>query len=242
MIATFNTDTFIRNLRAALRCASTADRPHQRKVRIELRVGVARFVATNGAWLWLNEVTYRNVVGRDERGREVHGTCKPVDVHISVDDAKALIKDLDKGKAWLAGDVDLDIDTRTVQQHGKSVGLGFGLTEGIFPPYEQVIPKALAPTLKGKADVWFPAVDAGYVGDVVAAFNDIEQRTFKPKQRDKHASIAFQPCGGDLDPVVITSYQSTALVILMPQRQDRPQGAEVLRRYHGAPLPVQGAA
>lgn len=235
MIATFQTDDLLRNLRAALRAVSVdPERKALNQIQVELGVdsrgvNVARFVATNGHWLWLSEVGYR-----------AYASSPPsTSIRISADSARAIIKALLKTKHWLAQDVDIDPERRVVQQCGTTVQTTFEESDPRFPPYAQIIPHALAPKVKGK-DMWFPAVDAQYVADVAASFNDIEQTVTKRIARS--ASLAFQPCGGELDPVVVTSHRSTALVVLMPQRQDPPQGAAMLARFHAAPLPVSGAA
>jgi hypothetical protein len=105
MIATFKTPDLVSNLKAALLAASQDfTRAHLCCVRIEFAAGVARFVATNGHWLWINEATYVETIGVDEKGKPVLGNSSEI-IHVTRADVVAILKGLEKGKKAATWDV-----------------------------------------------------------------------------------------------------------------------------------------
>lgn len=219
MIATFKTADFVANLKAALLAAcEDVTRPWMCCIRIELAADVARFVATNGHWLWCSETNYREIIGVDALGKKEHGTSTAT-VMIPLADVKAILKGLDKGKKAAGWDVDLDT-SGNVSQLGKPITFA-PVKEDRFPPYAQVIPAVVVATKHAIA------FDPTYIGDVMAAFREVSSNP-------KSCGVVFEQTGGDLDPVVVTSDKSTALAVLMPRRHaGKPQGAAMVARYRG---------
>lgn len=219
MIATFKTPDFVSNLKAALLAASTdITRANLNCVRIELAAGVARFVATNGHWMWLNESHYSEVVGVDEKGKKLLGDSSAI-VHIGLTDARAILKNIEKGKKAQSWDVEVDT-SGNVSQLGKTVL--FAPKAVAFPAYATVLPAAV-PSSPGSKMTYDPT----YIADVTAAFAEVSST-------DSAFGICFEPSGGELDPVVVTSDTSSALALLMPRRLSRkPEGQALLAKYRG---------
>lgn len=218
MIATFKTADFVANLKAALLAAcEDTTRPWMCCIRIELAAGVARFVATNGHWLWVNETHYIEITGTDEKGKKTFGTSTAI-VMIPLADVRSILKGLEKGKKAAAWDLDLDTSGH-VQQ--VSTRLSFKpVVEDKFPPYAQVIPAVVVQATDPIA------LDPKYIGDVMAAFSEVSSNP-------KSCGVVFEPSGGKLDPVVVTSDTSSALAVLMPRRLDKPAGSALIARYRG---------
>lgn len=223
MIAAFaNAFDFINNLKAASRamCPDPV-RAGLHCVRIEIGNGLARFVATNGHWLWVNEVACREVEGVDEKGLELlrlGDRMTRAVLHIVPSDVKDLLRKIDKSKRVGSMPLTLDTEARQVVQLGTTIS--FAAEPSItFPPYEQIIPGAIV--AKG------PAVSADflYIGQIVEAFDDVVE----PEKAG--AGIVIENGGShDRDPLIVTSKRSSALAILMP-RIDEHSGANVLARY-----------
>lgn len=226
MIATFKTPNLVSNLKAALLAACTDEtRAHLCCIRIELADGVARFVATNGHWLWVNEAHYAEIVGVDDKGKKVSGTSSAT-VHVSLSGVKAILKGLEKGKKAAAWDVELDT-SGAVRQLGQSVA--FKSLDVVFPPYAQVIP---AVVVQGKDVMTY---DPTYIADVMAAFSEVSSNP-------KSCGICVEPSGGAMDPVVVTSDTSTALAVLMPRRHsNKPSGAALVAKYRGEKSAIKAA-
>lgn len=220
MIATFKTPDLVSNLKAALLAAcEDLARVHMCCVRIELANGLARFVATNGHWLWLNDVPFFEVVGIDAAGKRVLGTSSAV-VQIHRDDVKAILKALEKGKKAATWDVELDT-AGSVNQLGKRIA--FKPAETVFPPYAQILP-----TVVCERDAAIVTYEPAYLADIGAAFAEVSSSP------SNSGGVCIQPTGGDQDPVVITSDKSTALAVLMPRRHSsKPYGAAIVARYRG---------
>jgi hypothetical protein len=220
MIATFKTRDFVGNLKAALLAASDDfTRPNQNCIRVELEDKTARFVATNGHWLWINEASYSEVVGVDDKGKKIFGTSSAT-IHISITSVKAILKWIDKGKK--ANDRDVSLDTvGNVRQVGLSAPFEFKPLDVTFPPYAQVIPA----TVTASKDVM--TYDPEYIVDVMAAFVEVAS--------DPNVGICFEHAG-ELDPVVVTSDKSSALAVLMPRRHpNKPAGASLIAKYRAEP-------
>jgi len=219
MIATFKTADFASNLKAALLAASDdTTRPHLSCIRIELTEGVARFIATNGHWLWVNETYYAEIVGTDDKGKKVLGTSDAT-IHVPADDVKRILKTLEKGKKAESWDVVLDT-SGTVSQLGRSIS--FKPLDVVFPLYAQVIPAAVVASLE------VTTFDPAYIADITAAFLEVSNNR-------KKCGITIEASGGALDPAVWTSCTSSALAVLMPFRgPDKASGASLVARYRVA--------
>jgi len=223
MIITYATQDFVSNLKAALRAACPdSTRPHLACVRIELHPTFSRFVATNGHWLFVNDAPSRVVLGVDEKGKEILGGEGSAVVHVSVEDAAKVLRALERGKKAATWDVVLDSEARTVEQMTNRVKLQPEMSEA-FPPYQQIIPRTLNPKKR-------PAMtyDFKYVFEITSAFDDIVGK------RKGGAGITFSQTGEDeTDPVLVTSPECGALVVLMPRRADaKPES--MLARYVAA--------
>jgi hypothetical protein len=226
MIATFKTADFVANLKAALLAAcEDTTRSWMCCIRIELAAGVARFVATNGHWLWVNETHYAEVTGTDEKGKKTFGTSSAV-VMIPLADVRGILKGLEKSKKAAAWDLDLDTSGH-VQQ--VSTRLSFTpVKEDKFPPYAQVIPAVVV----APKDVI--ALDPKYIGDVMAAFSEVSSNP-------KSCGVVFEQSGGNLDPVVVTSDTSSALAVLMPRRTNKSAASGLISRYRGEKTATKAA-
>jgi len=219
MIATFKTADIVSNLKAALLAASEdTTRPHIACVRLELSAGVARFVSTNGHWLWVNECHFAEIAGVDDKGKRILGTSDAT-MHVSVDDVRRILKSLEKGKKAESWDVGIDTGGNA-SQLGRSIS--FKALDVTFPPYAQVIPAVVV------ASSEVTTFDPTYIADITAAFLEVANNP-------KKCGITIEASGGALDPAVWTSDASSALVVLMPYRgPDKPNGSMLVSRYRGA--------
>jgi len=224
MIAIFkNSVEFANNLKAALRAASTdPTRTNQQCVRIELDTEsqVARFVATCGHWIWINEIAVSgDVAGVDDKGRKLYAAGESTIVHIASDDVKDILKALEKSKKAQSWELQIDTAKRTVRQLSKEVG--YSQLDITFPPYAQIVPAVVL----NKAPAM--SYDPAYLAAVSESFADVAATA-------KSIGVKIEPTGGELDPVVITSPSAgRALVVLMPRRQDGG-AASLLVHYRAA--------
>lgn len=218
MIATFKDPVvFVSNLKAALLAAcEDLTRPWMACILIELGAGVARFVATNGSWIWCNEIHFFEVVGVDEKGKPVAGASTAT-IRIPIQDVKRIIRGIDvkKSSSW---SVDLDTEARTVKQLSATSGFG-PEPETPFPPYRQILPTAVQSTKLERM-----TYGAARLAQISEAFQEEAGRPKTP------LGLTIEPTGGDLDPVVITS-KSSALVVLMPMRGDTSEAEALCARY-----------
>lgn len=216
MIATFKTAGFVANMKAALLAVSQDPaREHQQCIRIELAQGVARFVATNGHWLWLNDAHFFEVTGVDSNGKKLFGASSAV-VHISRPDATRILRELEKGKKAATWDVELDTDGK-IRQIGREIT--FTPAEVRFSPYQQIIPSHVPD--KPRAHQSF---DPHYIAAISEAFALVSSSP-------NVCGIEIRPAGGELDQAVVTSDTSTALVVLMPRRANKVDVNGTLGRY-----------
>lgn len=220
MIATFeNSLAFASHLKAALRATSQdTTRPHLCLVRLELAAGAARFIATNGHWMWVSELSYREIAGRDAAGGAVLGSSSAV-LHIPRADAVEVLKALDKSKKASLVKLELDVTTKTIRQGAKGVTFTCAHEDIVFPPWTQILPNAVV----GEAQLI--ALDPKYIADASESFADIAP--------DGSCGVRFQAAGDALDPVVVTSDRSTALAVIMPRRvgKDAPDALTMLARF-----------
>lgn len=221
MIATFKDPVvFVSNLKAALRAAcEDLTRPWMACVLIELGAGVARFVATNGHWVWCNETHFFEIVGVDEKGKPIPGSSTAT-LRIPIQDMKRIIRGINVTKKAERWEVELDTEARTVKQLSASSGFG-PEPEEAFPPYRQILPTAVQ-----SAKLATMTYGAALLADVAEAFREIAGWPKKP------VGLAIEPAGGEGDPVAITSpLCSSALAVLMPMRGSPPQGEALCARY-----------
>lgn len=220
MIATFeNSLAFASHLKATLRATSQdTTRPHLCLVRLELVQGAARFIATNGHWMWVSELPYREVAGVDEKGKPVLGSSSAV-VQIPRANAVDLLKALDKSKKASTVKLELDVEKNIVRQGWKAFTFERAHEAVVFPPWTQVLPN----TVVGEAQLI--ALDPKYIADASESFADIAP--------EGSCGVRFQAAGDALDPVVVTSDRSTALAVIMPRRvgKDAPDALTMLARF-----------
>jgi DNA polymerase III sliding clamp (beta) subunit (PCNA family) len=219
MIVTFaDSVEFAMNLKAALRAAcEDLTRAHMCCVLIEIGNGVARFVGTNGHWLWVNDVRCHEIVGIDAGGKEILAAeMGSAVVQIHRDDAREILRGLEKGKKARMWVLTLDTEKREVVQLGSTIR--FRLLNTTYPPYQQIIPTSVA---KKTVSASF---DTHYIAEIAAAFEDVAY------SKEGGVGISLEPFGTDYDPVLITSPKSSALAILMQRSEDK-HGTALAARY-----------
>lgn len=198
----------IGNLKAALRfaCEDFA-RKNMHCVRLEILKDRARFIATNGHSMWLNETAIEN------------SSDKEVEFSIRLKDVKTLVKIVDKKGLQ---EVVLDTEGLCFQQAGTS--LPFEIIDDIFPPYSQILPEDLS---KGTSSVAFTAP---YIADVAAAFVDACEKDLK---KTLGPGIRFHFGETDLHPSAVTSDDVPhAVCVVMPRREaDAKHGRATVNRY-----------
>ncbi len=215
MIFTFKDPCIlVQNLKAAIRAASEdVTRINLNCIHVELdaAAGRARFVSTNGHWLWVNEIEVSEIMGVDEKGAPIKGTST-AELHILRGDAKKIIKSIETSKRARDWSVELDVDARTFRQLNTSVTFEALPSEARFPPYEQVIPDPSTLTSKKRVVVTY-AVE--YINEVAGAFADVVGAV------KGGVGLVFETGKEELDPVAISSTLAPqALAILMPRKSD----------------------
>lgn len=225
MIATFKSPvTFVANLKACLLAVGQDDsRAMTAGIRIEFRPGVARFVATNGHWLLANEVA----VDCTETG----------DILIHRDDAKRIVKMIDKSKKASSWAVEVDTAGR-VSQAVAAQSIEFKPWASTFPPYAQIV---TAPDKLGGERI-VAGFDAYYVAVIGEAFALISES-------DKAAPISMHTAEDGKygpEPIVFIgaadSKAAWAMAILMPNTANKSNPSTVLNRYRGVKASKEKAA
>ncbi len=207
---------FVSNLKAALNATSEdLTRPYLNAVKMAFRDNVARFIATNGHWVWINE----------ERTRG-EGSA---DLLISSAELKRIIKQIDCSKKATSCAVEIDTEAKTVRQQSTTVG--FVVVDAHFPSYSQIIPASVGAK---RVDV---GLAAEYLADVAAAFNTV------CKKGKNGPGLVFEAGDKELDPVVVTAEDCPdALVVIMPRRDRHAGGSAALRaRYRALEVKAKAA-
>lgn len=214
MIATFkNPEVFAANLKAAsLAMSEDPTRAHLCTVRIEFRPGVARFIATNGHWLWVNETHV-----------ETDGTAE---ILVARDDLKRILKLVETGKKASTWAVEVDTLGKVSQM---SQSLTFVPVVATFPPYEHVIPGNVG------GDRIIATFDAAYMAKVSAAFVLVGASKNGSTSVSMHTiPDAIHRKGEDPipEPIVFTSAAAPdALAVLMPMRAPGCHVTSLTNRY-----------
>lgn len=223
MIVTFKDPAiFVGNLKAALLAASEDFARPMCCVRLEIRPAAARFVATDGHWMWINEIHC------DATGEEI--------LHFELEDVKRIVKTVDDSKKASGWNVELDISTRTVRQLSSSVT--FADSPRVFPPYAQVLPA----TVGGERII--ASFDARLMSRVVDAFTAACGKPAVQKGKVFGVPLQFHTTEGkklkigkSLEPIVITGGPNAAiahaLAIVMPFQVDVGGPGALLAKYRG---------
>lgn len=225
MIVTFKDPAiFVGNLKAALLAASEDFMRPMCCVRLEIRPASARFVATDGHWLWVNEIAC-----------EAEGEAT---VLFELDDARQIAKMVDDSKKASTWSVELDTEARTVKQLSSTSG--YRVCDRVFPPYAQVLPAKVG------GERIIASFDARLMSRVVAAFTfacgkpsvvkgvvpavPLQFHTTEPTKRPKMKEYP--------EPIVITGGAKApiaqALAIVMPWCDDTGGPGALLAKYRGA--------
>lgn len=233
MITFANPLQLVGNLKAALLAAATDEtRPSLSSVLIEFGnatgEGRARFVATNGYWLWINEISADVISGIDEKGRQVLDREASARLLISRKDAARIVRGIGTAKRQASFGVVLDVVTSKVQIGGSVVD--FEPVDAVFPPYAQVLPseKYMQKPCSSMA------FSSEYLVAVCEAFT--HAASYKATKVMPGAGVRLHFGSTDLDPAVATSHHlPEALAIIMPKRDDgAKQGRALLERYRDA--------
>lgn len=217
MITTFETSPLVANIKAAERAASKDyTRLHLACIRLELDGNTTRFIATNGHWMWVNEVTTCDTVGTD----------RPI-IHIRQDEVRRILGALNKTKAAASFlPIVLDTMARTLTQGPLTLGIGTDPCpegEDRFPPYRQVFPGVHTFDTSTGVNV----IAAAYLADVAASMADVAQAP-------KDCSIRYHSTSDQYGPSVFTSSTSSAVAVVMGVRDETPlDGLRTLARYAG---------
>jgi DNA polymerase III sliding clamp (beta) subunit (PCNA family) len=213
--AVFGARVLVSNLKAALLAASTDEtREHLNSVLVEFhaptgscKLGKARFVATNGHWIWFHEVNAD--VTRDAT------------MLLSCDDVKRLIKWIAIPKGRRATEVEVELSTNgLVRQGPMELRIVPRSDECRFPPYHQILPSLVNVTERACT-----SVDGAYLSVVAQAFALVTLSK-------KATPVTLYPGSSELDPVIVTSdYVPDGLAIVMPMRVDRLNPGPLLERY-----------
>lgn len=221
----------IGNLRAARRFLAADDaRLHYACIMLEQHPArdVARFVATDGCTLWINEEWVKPAT------KEATTLKAPSSrVLIISSDVDTTLKKLDRKGVM----VDVESDGHQVRfEQGKEKWSHPNQVKAGPSPYAKVLPD---PTLFPKSDDERGRavhVNAKYVTRTCEAFTDIsaardDHNKVKPKER--HEVYFTWHAGRDhLEPTIaISSRAPDALVIIMPANLDEVHPAHLLKRY-----------
>lgn len=226
MIVTFRDPAlFLGNMKACLLAANEDEERPTCCIRVELGQHTARFVATDGHWLWINEIRCESDV-TDGAGRVVL---------FSLEDARKIVKLVDDSKKASSWPVEIEPDARTVRQLSSFVI--YDECAKVFPPYQQILPTKI-----GGARIT-ASFDGQLMGRVVAAF---AAACGKPApvsakgKKDAAVPLLFHTSENTKwgpEPIVITasnrSAVADALVVLMPWSGDGGSPAGLLVRYRG---------
>lgn len=231
MIITFRDPVqLVANLEAALLAAGIDTERPTAQVRLEVRKGlpgVARFVATDGHWMWINEIA----TGDAEEDALLHFT---------VESAKSIVRMVDTSKKAQSWAVEIDTHEKTVQQ--LSTKMIYEESKIVFPPYQQVIPD-----VDGLKKAHFPTIDAQLLNRISQAFvlaAGVASGKAAREKRDANSvalSIYTRPdvkhsWGMSPEPVIITgsTLRATAhaMAVVMPMR-DAPTGSpqQLIAKY-----------
>lgn len=219
MIVTFRDPAlFVGNLKACLLAASPDEARPTSCIRLECGGASSRFIATDGHWMWINEIR-SEAESTDGAGRVVL---------LSIEDAKRIVKLVEVSKKAAAWAVEIDTDGRTVRQLSQS--LAYGPVDKVFPPYNQVLPA----TVGGERII--ACFDAHLMARVAAAFaHACCVKTTVPLMFHTTAPGKFGP-----EPIVITGCKhaavADALAVLMPCNYDVGGPGALLARYRGERL------
>lgn len=199
MIITFKSPvTFVANLKACLLAVGQDDsRAMTAGILITARKGVARFVSTNGHWLLANEVS----VDCDGEG----------EILIHRDDAKRIVKMIDKSKKAATWAVELDTAGK-VSQLSQSVE--FKPWPATFPPYAQIVTE---PSKLGGERI-VAGFDGRYMAAIGEAFSLIcEDERAAPMTMHTSEDGKWSP-----EPIVFVGAPNSkgawAMAILMPYK------------------------
>lgn len=216
MIVTFKDPAlFVGNLKACLLAVSPDEARPTSCIRLECGATSTRFIATDGHWLWINEI-WSHAEASDGAGRVVL---------LSIEDAKRIVKLVDTSKKAAAWPVELDPDTRTVRQLSQS--LAYAPVDKLFPPYQQILPTSVG------GERIIACFDAYLMGRIAGAFAAACcVKTAVPLMFHTQDEGKYGP-----EPIVITGSKHAAiagaLAILMPFRQDVGGPGALLARYRG---------
>ncbi len=228
MLITFkDPGLFVGNLKAALLAASEDYTRPISCVRLEVSAGVARFVATDGHWMWINEIPC-SVESADGAGAVLY-------LEVEVEDVKSIAKMVDDSKKGSAWPVDLDTEARTVKQLSST--FTFMACERVYPPYAQIVPA----TVGGERII--ACFDARLMSRVVAAFAAASGKEVKkgkvsavPLQFHTTAAKKLKHDTTYPEPIVITGANAavaSALAIVMPMNTPTGGPGALLAKYRG---------
>lgn len=202
------------NLKAALLAVSEdTTRPGQNSILLESNGETLRFVATNGHWLWINEIRASGPVFSFLLRRD------------SAEEIARKIK-VPAKKDFLDPRFNVQItpdENRMIFAQSNRFDYCALPTDGVFPPYRQVLPSSVTP--RDEAIIQAP-VSSAYMSTIGEAF-DLVGST-----KENAASVSVTPSGGEYDPLVFVSDKAPdALAILMPVRGTVASPQNLLNRY-----------
>lgn len=211
MIVTFSPAALVGNLKAALLAAcEDQTRPHLACVRLELAKSRARFVATNGHWLWMNEIQAECIIGVDEKGREVLDEKTSAVLHLPIAEVAKMHRAINLKKAFKDHEVLLDTEARVLVQDGQP-GVVFSTADVQFPPYGQIVPQL---SLEGSRLAC--GADAAYLEAIARAFAFAWLE--KPSEAVRSPPVlVHNVASSQRGPIVMTSQKVPhAVAVLMP--------------------------
>lgn len=213
---------FVGTLKACLLAVGRDPARLTSRIRLEVKDRVARFVATDGHWLFVNELA-------------IDDTFSGTTLHVSPETVENWVRMLNVSKKASTWTVEIDTDENTISQRGTRQIFEPG--DDLFPPYSQIVPD-----FENYRELGSPALDARILERVMKAF--IETRA------EKKGPVAIQfwmrpdskGYGHNKDttypePVIVTASTGPALdramAIVMPMRASVVHAEQLTKHYAG---------
>lgn len=214
---------FVATLQACLLAVGRDPARPTCKIRLEVnsKKHLARFIATDGHWLFINELDINESVG----DRVLHLAPETVEGWVK------MICVAKKAETWT---VEIDTEAKSIRQTG--VHRSYEELD-VFPPYEQIVPD-----FAHYEELGAPAIDAKLFVKVMKAFSGL----VPDKKKSSPVKFWMRPdskgYGANKDttypePVIVTGgtgpFVFRAMAIVMPMRADVTHAGRLTGYYSG---------
>lgn len=211
---------FVGTLKACLLAVGRDPARPTNRIRIEANDRVARFVAMDGHWMFVNEL------GIDD-------TYSGTNLHVSPETVERWVKAIETGKKASNWTVTLDTEAKTIDQIGRKST--FEVLDDVFPPYQQIVPD-----FENYRELGAPTLDARILERVMKAFIETKaekkspvaiQFWMRPDSKGTTKDVTYP------EPVIVTASTGPALdramAIVMPMRASVVHAEKITKHYAG---------